>query len=137
MIERLHQECDQGNKNLNIEAWFNWTTFDVVGSLVFGQSFKCLENANYHPWIDFIFKSVRGGAVITAMTYLGLGDIVQVLYKLGSFAITTVKAFTDEMLQARLSLEKPQNDLFEGLVEKRDAWVGVLNLRNTNSKERF
>ncbi|KAI0910260.1 isotrichodermin C-15 hydroxylase [Ustulina deusta] len=122
LIERLHQECDQGNKNLNIEAWFNWTTFDVVGSLVFGQSFKCLENANYHPWIDFIFKSVRGGAVITAMTYLGLGDIVQVLYKLGSFAITTVKAFTDEMLQARLSLEKPQNDLFEGLVEKRDAW---------------
>ncbi|KAI0974801.1 isotrichodermin C-15 hydroxylase [Xylaria arbuscula] len=122
LINRLHQECDQGTKKLNIEAWFNWTTFDIVGNLVFGQSFKCLENADTHPWIEFIFKSVKGGAVVVALSYLGLDELVQVLFKLGSFAIARVQAYTDEMVQARLSMKNPREDLFEGLVKRRDDW---------------
>ncbi|KAI1753851.1 isotrichodermin C-15 hydroxylase [Xylaria castorea] len=122
LIERLHQECDQGKKKLNLEAWFNWTTFDVVGNLVFGQSFNCLEDSKTHHWIEFIFKSVRGGAAITAMTYIGLGELVQVLFKVGSFSIKRVQQYTDAMVQSRLSMEKPREDLFEGLVKKRDEW---------------
>jgi cytochrome P450 len=127
LMERLHQECGNGAKKLNIEAWFNWTTFDVVGNLVFGQSFNCLQDANYHPWIEFIFKSVRAGAITVAMTYVGLSDIVQILFKLGSFAITRVRKFTDEMVKSRISMENPREDLFEGLVKRRKEWVGILN----------
>ncbi|KAI1354177.1 isotrichodermin C-15 hydroxylase [Xylaria sp. FL0043] len=122
LIERLHQECDQGKKKLNLEAYFNFTTFDIVGSLVFGQSFNCLKDANYHPWIEFIFKSVRGGAVATALTYIGLGELVQILFRLNGFSITQVKGYTDAMVKTRLSMEKPREDLFEGLVKRRDAW---------------
>ncbi|TGJ86836.1 hypothetical protein E0Z10_g1936 [Xylaria hypoxylon] len=122
LMERLHQECDQGAKKLNLETWFNFTTFDIIGNLVFGQSFNCLKNADYHPWIDFIFKSVRSGAVLTAMTYVGLADLVQLLFKLGGFAITQVRHYTDEMVRSRLSMEKSREDLFEGLVKRRDDW---------------
>ncbi|KAI0485459.1 isotrichodermin C-15 hydroxylase [Xylaria cf. heliscus] len=122
LIKRLHQECDQGNKSLNLEAWFNWTTFDVVGNLVFGQSFNCLENATTHPWIAFIFKSVKGGALMVSMTYLGLAELVQILFKLGSFSITQVQRYTDAMVQSRLSMEKSREDLFEGLVKRREDW---------------
>ncbi|KAJ8131179.1 hypothetical protein O1611_g2446 [Lasiodiplodia mahajangana] len=122
LIERLHQECDQGNKPLNLEAWYNWTTFDIVGSLVFGQSFNCLHNASYHPWIDFIFRSVRGGAVTVALTYVGLSSVVQALFKLGGFSISKVRGYTDDMVKSRLSMEQAREDLFEGLVKRRNEW---------------
>ncbi|KAI1130325.1 isotrichodermin C-15 hydroxylase [Nemania abortiva] len=122
LIERLHQECDQGNKSQNLEAWYNWTTFDIVGNLVFGQSFNCLQRASYHPWIDFIFRSIRGGALTVALTYVGLSSVVQVLFNMGGFSISKVRGYTDDMVNTRLSMEKTREDLFEGLVKRRNEW---------------
>lgn len=28
---------------MNMNKWYNWFTFDVIGDLAFGESFKCLE----------------------------------------------------------------------------------------------
>ncbi|KAI1388851.1 putative cytochrome P450 [Hypoxylon trugodes] len=122
LLQRLHEECDNGKKALNIEAWYNWTTFDIVGDLVFGQSFHCLDNVDYHPWIEFIFSSIRFGAITVAMTYLGLGDLVQLLVKLGGNAIKRVRKYTDDMVRTRLSMEKDRDDLFEGLIKRREDW---------------
>ncbi|KAI0013292.1 putative cytochrome P450 [Xylariaceae sp. FL0662B] len=122
LLDRLHQECDHGKKGLNMEAWYNWTTFDVVGDLVFGQSFRCLENIHYHPWIEFIFGSVRYGAVLVAITYMGWGDLVQLIFKAGGGAVKRVRRYTDEMVTSRLDMEKQRDDLFEGLVKRRDDW---------------
>jgi cytochrome P450 len=126
LIERLHQECGQGATKLNIEAWYNWTTFDIVGSLVFGQSFHCLESADYHPWIEFMMRSVKVGAVLVAMTYVGLAELVQVMFKVGGFAIAKVRRYTDSMLKSRLAMEKDREDLFEGLIKRRTEWVGTV-----------
>ncbi|OTB04367.1 hypothetical protein M426DRAFT_22986 [Hypoxylon sp. CI-4A] len=122
LMKRLHEECDEGNKKLNIEAWYNWTTFDIVGDLVFGQSFHCLDNIEYHPWIEFIFRSVRFGAITQAMTYLGLGDLVQLLVNMSGSTILRVRKYTDNMVRTRLAMEKERDDLFEGLIKRRDAW---------------
>ncbi|KAI1817145.1 isotrichodermin C-15 hydroxylase [Poronia punctata] len=122
LMKRLHEECQDGAKKLNIEAWYNWTTFDIVGSLVFGQSFNCLENIEYHPWIEFIFKSVRGGAIAIALTYIGWNELVQILFKMGGLAIQRVRKYTDDMLWSRLTMEEPRDDLFEGLMKRRKEW---------------
>ncbi|KAI1376114.1 putative cytochrome P450 [Hypoxylon crocopeplum] len=122
LLKRLHEECGEGKEKLNIEAWYNWTTFDVVGNLVFGQSFHCLENVNYHPWIEFIFKSIRIGSILVAMTYVGLGDLVQILVNIGGNAVLTVRKYTDDMVRTRLAMDKDRDDLFEGLVKKREDW---------------
>lgn len=49
LIDRLRQECDGGSKVMNMASWYNWTTFDLVSDLVFGESFHCLETIDYHP----------------------------------------------------------------------------------------
>ncbi|OBT38851.1 hypothetical protein VE00_10578 [Pseudogymnoascus sp. WSF 3629] len=49
-IQRLHENCDNGNSKLDIVSWYNWTTFDIIGNLMFGEPFDCLENVGYHPW---------------------------------------------------------------------------------------
>ncbi|KAI0837328.1 putative cytochrome P450 [Hypoxylon sp. FL0890] len=122
LVKRLHEECGDGKNKLNIEAWYNWTTFDIVGDLVFGQSFRCLENIDYHPWIEFIFGSVRYGAVMVAMSYVGLGELVQIIVKLGKNAVNRVRKYTDDMVRKRLAMEKGRDDLFEGLIKRREDW---------------
>ncbi|KAI1403738.1 putative cytochrome P450 [Hypoxylon fuscum] len=122
LLKRLHEECDEGKKPLNVEAWYNWTTFDIVGNLVFGQSFQCLENINYHPWIEFIFRSVRLGAFTVALTYVGLGELVQIMVRMSKNAVMKVRRYTDDMVRTRLAMEKERDDLFEGLVKRREEW---------------
>ncbi|KNG80574.1 toxin biosynthesis cytochrome P450 monooxygenase [Aspergillus nomiae NRRL 13137] len=61
LIQRLHEHCDAGNKPLDMVAWYNFTTFDIIGDLAFGESFDCLQNSAYHTWVSMIFKHIRSG----------------------------------------------------------------------------
>lgn len=56
LINRLREKAEIGEPT-DMVNWFNWITFDLVGDLSFGESFGCLEEAKYHPWVDLIFKS--------------------------------------------------------------------------------
>ncbi|KAI1269481.1 cytochrome P450 [Xylariaceae sp. FL1019] len=105
-----------------IEAWYNWTTFDIIGNLVFGQSFNCLENVHYHPWIEVILKTVRLGSFAVSLTYVGLSEVVQMLYRMNGSAIKRTQGLTRDLVVSRLSMDTPRNDLFEGLVRKREEW---------------
>ncbi|KAK0673247.1 putative isotrichodermin C-15 hydroxylase [Cercophora samala] len=49
------------NETIDIVQWFNFTTFDLIGDLAFGQPFGCLESGGYHPWISMIFNNVKLG----------------------------------------------------------------------------
>ncbi|KAL1793786.1 hypothetical protein ACET3X_008768 [Alternaria dauci] len=39
--------------------WYNFTTFDIIGDLAFGEPFHCLEDSDYHPFIAMIFVGIR------------------------------------------------------------------------------
>jgi len=59
LIQRLHEKCEDGTKPLDMVTWFNWTTFDVTGELAFGESFGCLQDSGYHPWVKLIVDTVK------------------------------------------------------------------------------
>lgn len=41
-----------GKEGTNMVLWFNLTTFDIIGSLAFGQSFGGLESGQCGTWIE-------------------------------------------------------------------------------------
>jgi cytochrome P450 len=59
MISKLRQEIRKGSSTLDIKNWMNYTTFDITGDLMFGESFGCLKDSQLHPWIGLIFKSIQ------------------------------------------------------------------------------
>lgn len=59
MISKLRGEIQKGAPVCDIKSWMNYTTFDITGDLMFGESFGCLKNSQLHPWIDLIFKSIK------------------------------------------------------------------------------
>ncbi|KAL7937577.1 cytochrome P450 [Trichoderma chlorosporum] len=57
----------------DVLSWYTYTAFDIMGDLAFGESFRCLEQSTYHPWVATIFKSVKSMAFISSfsrMTFL-------------------------------------------------------------------
>lgn len=63
-ILRLHEQSKLSDGVLDIVKWFNFTTFDILGELAFGDSFKCLERGILHPWIKNIFQSIKATSFI-------------------------------------------------------------------------
>ncbi|AEO63785.1 uncharacterized protein THITE_123322 [Thermothielavioides terrestris NRRL 8126] len=53
---------------VNLAAWFNFTTFDVIGDLAFGEPFGCLEESKFHPWVD---------AILTTLATVGTASAIQ------------------------------------------------------------
>ena len=65
LIARLKDQCKLQDDCLDICSWYNYTTFDVLGDLCFGESFGCLETAENHPWIASIFIGVKVAQLFT------------------------------------------------------------------------
>lgn len=47
LIAQLKHELKKTDRVAHMVKWYNWTTFDIIGSLVYGESFGCLQGAEY------------------------------------------------------------------------------------------
>jgi cytochrome P450 len=133
LLDRLHEESSKDGKTpLNVESWYNWTTFDITGDLIFGQSFGCLEGSDYHPWIEFMFNTIKWGASLQALHYLGLRWLVRIIVTWAaplSKDFTEMQRFTQDTVRRLLKMEEGCDDLFEGLIKRQEQWVSFKCLR--------
>ncbi|KIX06706.1 uncharacterized protein Z518_04682 [Rhinocladiella mackenziei CBS 650.93] len=72
-IQRLHERKDEP---VDIIRWLNFTTFDIMGELGFGEPFGCLKTRGYHEWVDIIFQNVRIGSQVNAVKFYPLGEFL-------------------------------------------------------------
>ena len=54
---------------INVTSWYNFLTFDLTGDLTFGESFSCLCSGSLHPWVETIFKFVKGMTLAASARY--------------------------------------------------------------------
>ena len=61
LVQRLHEKLTAGDGRASVDMvpWYNFTTFDIIGDLVFGESFGCLEESKYHFWVRVLFSHFR------------------------------------------------------------------------------
>ena len=73
-IDQLLRKLDEccGPEAVNICAWYNWATFDIIGDLAFGESFGCLEDGKTHDWIASIQGNVKAIPFVNAIRRMGL-----------------------------------------------------------------
>jgi len=98
LIDKLIEHTKERSA-LDIAPWFNFVTFDIFGDLGFGESFDCLQNSRYHPWIALLFNSVKAASFVAAARF----------YPLVEFLL---------MKSIPPSLRKMQRDHFEQIVDK-------------------
>ncbi|OKL56912.1 hypothetical protein UA08_07745 [Talaromyces atroroseus] len=109
LVERLKQQIDGPAKGrVNIAAWFNFTTFDIIGDLTLGEPFGALELGDYTDWMRTVFTSIKLLGVFRfaeAYTVIGLSFfILQKLMPSISAKRAAHLAYTKERIDARIAL---------------------------------
>lgn len=64
LIHRLQELAEQA-KEVDIMRWYNYTTFDIIADLSFGEPLYCLRDSREHKWVGMVFKSIMGLSVIS------------------------------------------------------------------------
>ena len=61
--DTARQDYNEGSTIVNIVKWYSFTTFDITGELSLSESFGCLENEIYDPWIAMIFSHLKASSL--------------------------------------------------------------------------
>ena len=59
LINGLKDTIPKSKGNANLVDWFNWTMVDIITDLSLGESFNCLEENAYHPWISLVARGLK------------------------------------------------------------------------------
>lgn len=118
LIERLHAISSKGP--IDMVSWYNYTTFDVIGDLAFGESFGCLDNSDYHPWVKLIFENIKMICLLNlARSFKVLGPLLKVLVPKELMEKgRSHRQLTREKVDKRMSLGTSRPDFAEAMITK-------------------
>ena len=119
LIDRLRDQPNLQDGNLDICTWYNFTTFDVTGDLCFGESFHCLETAENHPWIASVFMGVKAAQLLTVLHHFPpLSTIVKLC--LPRFVLDEAQksfTFTRQRVDKRIASKSDRPDFMKHILQ--------------------
>lgn len=68
LMQRLYAESVSCRETVDITRWYNYTTFDIIGDLSFGEPFGCLRDSCYHPWVSLVFQSIKAATFMRTIS---------------------------------------------------------------------
>jgi cytochrome P450 len=125
LLGKLREMAGAGDA-ITISDWYNFTTFDIIGDLAFGQPFGCLEGSAYDRWIASIFDTGHLGSYLQALTfYPWLRSAIMALVPQSvKDGAQKHKDLTKKKMLQRMAMPGDRADLIEGLLKKKDQLVG-------------
>ncbi|KAL4887832.1 cytochrome P450 [Aspergillus ambiguus] len=121
LIHRLRELAGHKDTVVDMTRWYNYTTFDIIGDLAFGDSFGCLQNSQYHFWVEVIFSHFRTAAWANVLRRVPMG---QFLMKY----IIPRKVQEEKKAQNQLTHQKVHWRIEKGDNERADFLSNVLKL---------
>ncbi|OAX80637.1 hypothetical protein ACJ72_05023 [Emergomyces africanus] len=133
LMKRFYELGGGGSKTLDLTEWYNYATFDIIGDLTFGESFGCLENAYFHPFVKLILTSGKISSILQCAAYFR--PLKSFLLSLIPKSIRKRHAnLAKEKLIRRMNVGQERPDLIEGLLKKKDEWnMSLENLAGNSS----
>ena len=120
LMQRL-REVSKEETPVDIHKWFKYTTFDLIGDLAFGESFGCLENSEYDPWVNKLLPYLKAQSLITVLNeYSMVGSILPWITKLLSKTIIEHTNMTRDKVQRRLATQTTRKDYLHFILRHND-----------------
>lgn len=135
-LRRLREQGQGGKAPIDSTKWFEWTTFDIIGDLSFGEPFGCLQNATSHPWVDSFFDSLGIVPFFQILDHLPLSSILKPLYfvlfmpKHIADKRRTSQLFAEETLKKRISLGTERPDFVDAMLKGEGELVSIPSMTN-------
>jgi cytochrome P450 len=64
LVFRLGEHAEKGER-VDIMRWYNYTTFDVICDLTFGEPLYCLRDSTEHEWIKLVMANVKAVSLMS------------------------------------------------------------------------
>ncbi|TEA19202.1 Cytochrome P450 monooxygenase BOT4 [Colletotrichum sidae] len=118
-------EAGRGGGATNAVMWFNLVTFDIIGSLAFGNDFGGVEQGKEHFWVAIVTKSLRLGALADCFRrFPAVSAVVRTVFsgfidKLMAESRTHQK-YTMDLVQSRLATPSTRDDFLTKIIEARE-----------------
>jgi cytochrome P450 len=119
LFRRMKTKAAEGEV-VDIVRWYNFTTFDIIGDLAFGESFGCLATGNMHPWVANIFDNLKQNTfLINARRFLWrVDELIQAFVPSAVAAMKKHNDYTSSQVEKRLRLSQPRPDFMESMLTK-------------------
>lgn len=126
LMQRLRENVDNGNSVVDMVSWYNFTTFDVIGDLAFGEPFDCLKNSAYHQWISILFGQIKVGAYANvARRFPGSKYLMPLITPKRVMKNAKLhKEMTTEKVKARLTKSNERPDFFGNILKHNNTEKG-------------
>ncbi|KAF3004318.1 hypothetical protein E8E13_009274 [Curvularia kusanoi] len=113
LIQKL-RDVAASNSPANIVEWYNFTTFDIMADLTFGEPLHQLTDSSYHPWVKAIFSHLKALSISrVCRAWPGLTRVLRALIP------KDIKqkqkqhlAFAAGMIDRRMELKTEQPDIW-------------------------
>jgi len=115
---KKHADNPQG---VNVDEWYNWLTFDIIGDLAFGESFGAVENARGHPWVTTIKNSLYAGGFADVFRRVPLLKLFPTLVRPDNLPPQRKEHFrlSRERVERRMEMGNDREDFFAHLLSEK------------------
>ncbi|RMZ71677.1 cytochrome p450 [Pyrenophora seminiperda CCB06] len=131
LVQLLKKGIDEDpEKKVDLVRMYNFTTFDVMGRLTFGESLHMLDKSEYDPWVTAIFAGVKLG---TSLQLVALYPLLWRFWKRfvpASINQKRVDHFNHSITRVTKRLEKGEE------TEDIDLWKYVLTQKEGRGLDR-
>ena len=107
---------------VDIVQWYNFTTFDIIGDLGFGEPFGCLKYSTYHPWVATIFTHFKSSTFLASFRFYPL--LAKLLMRCTSKSFMKVARENYKLAvqkkHCRLNLESEREDFMSPVIKYND-----------------
>lgn len=123
LIGRLHQLTETETNPVDMVSWYSFATFDIIRDLAFGESFDCLENAQYHEWISMVFNKIRLGVYLNVIKRVPGGEWLLRFPLPKSFVPSQFRQqiLTAEKVESHLSVSNDKPTFLGHLLQQEDS----------------
>lgn len=113
------------DEGFDIVRWFNMLTFDIIGDLAFGETFRGVETGVTHPWISRITGAMRQGALADCFKRFPLNAKLVMTLAPGAIQKITADTKTNEqysidLIQKRIMRKTDRKDFMTRILEHRE-----------------
>ncbi|KAH7378272.1 benzoate 4-monooxygenase cytochrome P450 [Pyrenochaeta sp. MPI-SDFR-AT-0127] len=124
LIERLKEASMKGAADM--VEWYNFTTFDIMADLTFGESLGQLNTSTYSPWVKATFSFLKVVSIMrVCRSWPGIAMLLQALVPADvQKKRETHIAFTKDRVNERMARKTDRPDIWT-LITKYDEGKGL------------
>ncbi|KAF1810322.1 cytochrome P450 [Eremomyces bilateralis CBS 781.70] len=131
LVKVMYTAAQKDSKHVfDMVRMYNYTTFDVMGDLTFGESLDMLDMEGYHPWVAAVFSNFKFGVYLHSIRYYSIiekalfGMVMSLLPPSLNEKRKLHHEFSRARVDRRLEKKDARPDIW-GLVLQRDGESGL------------